>query len=169
MTVGNQAAEQIDQEVERTAMTRVLNLRNILELVNNRFHNGALAQQEFVGEWHQLITHVALEFGDQLNAKGRQQVLKQRLGDVALIGEHFAEQLPDQLRHRFAVIDIAWREREVEQFAALIENQMQFEAKEPADRGFAACGQSCKNFVLLNTAVMANSEAGRVQKRNARA
>ena len=42
MTISNQPAHEIDQEVNGTAMARMLDLRNVLELVNNGLDNSAL-------------------------------------------------------------------------------------------------------------------------------
>ena len=46
--ISNQASKQIDQEIERAAMARVLNLGNILELVIDGFNDGAFTQEELV-------------------------------------------------------------------------------------------------------------------------
>lgn len=43
MTIGNQPTDHVDHKIDRAAMTRMFNLRNILELVNNRLCNRALA------------------------------------------------------------------------------------------------------------------------------
>lgn len=43
MTVGNQATDDVDHEVDRAAMPGMLNLRDILELVNDGFDNGTFA------------------------------------------------------------------------------------------------------------------------------
>lgn len=56
--IGNQPADEIDQKVDWTAASRMLNLRNILELVNDGFHKGAFAQQDFVHQRHEHIFHV---------------------------------------------------------------------------------------------------------------
>ena len=48
MTIGDQPGEQINQEIDGTAMTRMFNLRNVFQLVIDRFDEGAFAQQEFV-------------------------------------------------------------------------------------------------------------------------
>lgn len=43
VAVGNQTTDDIDHEVDGTAMPRVLDLGNVLELVNDGFDNGAFA------------------------------------------------------------------------------------------------------------------------------
>ena len=42
--VGNQAAHQIHEEIHWAAMARVLNLRDIFELVDDCLDNGAFSQ-----------------------------------------------------------------------------------------------------------------------------
>lgn len=69
MAVGNQATQEIDAEVDRTAMTRMLNLRNVLELVENHLNNGALAGQKLVMEPHQLVLHITARLGEKRNAQ----------------------------------------------------------------------------------------------------
>lgn len=44
MAIGNQSAKNIDKAIDWRAMTRMLDLRNVFQLVDNRFDNGALAQ-----------------------------------------------------------------------------------------------------------------------------
>lgn len=39
-------------------MTRMLDLRNILELVNDGLDDNALAKQELIHQWHEHIFHV---------------------------------------------------------------------------------------------------------------
>jgi len=43
MAISNQAAHEIDQEVDRTAMGRTLNLRNVPELVDDGFRDSSFA------------------------------------------------------------------------------------------------------------------------------
>jgi len=68
MGVGNQATHHIHHEIQWTTIPGMLNLRDVLQLVNNRFHNGSLALQQFVGHVHQPIFHAPLQFGHQVNA-----------------------------------------------------------------------------------------------------
>jgi hypothetical protein len=55
VAVSNQATQQVDAEVNRTAMARMFNLRNVLELVENRLTNRSQAGQKLVLEPHQLV------------------------------------------------------------------------------------------------------------------
>jgi hypothetical protein len=46
----------------------MLDLRNILQLVNHRFNDGPLSGQELVSQSHELVFHVQLGLGEELNA-----------------------------------------------------------------------------------------------------
>ncbi len=89
--------------------------------------------------------------------------------NVAFIAEEFAEQAFDHLRHRPPVVCIARREPDGEQFATVIRDQMQFEAKEPIDAGFTSAGASLKDLVRVNAAVMTDTQTGRINERDAAA
>src|SRR5260221_12549687 len=67
--ISNQTSDEIDQETDWTAMTGMFNLGDVLELVNNGFHDGTLAQEQFVHGGQQAIFHVFAEFGDELNTE----------------------------------------------------------------------------------------------------
>ncbi len=58
MAISDQAADEIDQKVDRAAVTRVLDLRDILELVDDRFDDGAFTKQELVHKRHESVFHV---------------------------------------------------------------------------------------------------------------
>jgi hypothetical protein len=62
-------------------------------------------------------------------------LLKEQFGqgsrEVSAVADELATQPLDHLRNRGAIIDIAWRQAAREQFALVIDGQVQFEAKEP--------------------------------------
>ena len=90
--VGNEASDQIAKQVSETAMAGMLNLRNILELVDDGFDNGALAQKNLVEVGQQFVAHVLFEFGDQVEVVFGQQV-GEPLGDVPFVGKQLAPEL----------------------------------------------------------------------------
>ena len=55
MAVGNEPSNQMNDKIGGTAMARMLDLRNILELVNDGLDNRSFAQQQFIREMHELI------------------------------------------------------------------------------------------------------------------
>jgi hypothetical protein len=68
VAVGDEAAEQMREEVPGAAMPCMLDLADVLELVVDCLDNGAFAQQEFVGELHEHIAHVSTKLGDEADA-----------------------------------------------------------------------------------------------------
>jgi hypothetical protein len=48
MAVGNKPSNQMNDKIDRTAMARMLDLRDILELIDNGLDNRPFAQQELV-------------------------------------------------------------------------------------------------------------------------
>jgi hypothetical protein len=56
------------------------------------------------------------------------------LGNITLICKQLAKELASQMRYWFAIVNVARRQHQVDQFALVIENGMQFEAKnQPAE------------------------------------
>jgi hypothetical protein len=104
MTVSDQPSQQMDDKICRTAMARMLDLRNILELVNDRLNDGSFAQQQFIREMHEMILHVFAQPGDELKPMFKEQ-LREGSGNVAAIPKQLAPQPFDQARHRSAIID----------------------------------------------------------------
>lgn len=147
-------------------MAGVLDLRDVLELVDDSFHDGAFAEQQLIDQRHQPVLHVGLEAGNQLKAKGFQQLLKERLGDVASVSEELAEQPLDQTGHRLAVIDVAGGQGQIEQFALVVDEEMKFEAEEPAHRGLASSRQASEHLVLRDAVRVADGQRRGVQERD---
>src|SRR3990170_964574 len=118
----------------------MLNLRDILELIDDCFHDRALSQQQAICQRQQFVLHVGAQLGDQLDVESLYQEFKERLGKIAFVAKQLTEQLLDQFGNRLAVIDISWRESNIEQLAPIIDDQMQFESEEPARRTLASLG-----------------------------
>ena len=91
MAIGNQASDNIDKSINRTAVPGMLNLRNILELVDDTLNDGAFPQKQLVLLRHQSIFHVLLQSRNELNMEGFQQLLEQRLRDISPIGNELAK------------------------------------------------------------------------------
>src|SRR5579859_5274248 len=88
ITVGNESRQQMHDKIGRTAMTRMLDLRNVFELVNDGLNNGPFAQQELVRQRHELVFHVFAQSGDELESLFKEE-LRERSGNVAAISEQF--------------------------------------------------------------------------------
>ncbi len=97
-----------------------------------------------------------------------QQLLSQRLGEVAFISKEFSEQAPGELGNRPPVIDITGCEAEGEQLAHIIDDQVQLEAVEPTYGGFASCSSSGKDTVLVNARIATDGKGSGVDEADAR-
>ena len=133
MTIGDQARKQVDKEIERAAVAGVFDLADVLELIKDRLDERALAEQEPVGELEELLAHVFAQFGDEAQPLGEQEALGERRRDLTFVAKEFAEDAPCQAGHRASVVSIAGSEAKREQFATIIDHEMEFEAIEPAD------------------------------------
>lgn len=164
MAVGAEAGHQMDQEVERTAMAGMLDLADVLELVVDRLDERPLAQEQLVAQVHEDVAHVLAPLGDEPHSVLEEELFGQWLGDVALVADELAEQPPDEARDRLAVVHVTGRQAEGEQFAALVDDQMELEAVEPADRGLTPTRVHRKDAVLVNAGVVADGQSGGVHK-----
>ena len=153
-------------EADRAAVTGVFNLRDVFELVNDRLDNSTLSQQEFVAQKHQLVLHVGFEPCDQFNTL-RPQLVVQGFGDVAFVAKELAPQPFDQSRHGLAVIDIAGRDPDCQQFTAVIDDEMQLDTKEPAHRCLPARCPAIKDLVTVNPSIVTDGERGGIDKGDA--
>lgn len=65
-------------------MPRVFNLRDIFQLVIDRFYKGPFAQHDFVRDRHQRVPHVALDLSNKLYPIHKQE-LKELFADISLV------------------------------------------------------------------------------------
>ena len=129
-------------------MTRMLDLRDVLELIDDGLNDRSAAQQNAIAPGHQLVLHILAQLGNQLKIKHLAQRLSKGLRDVTLVSEELAKQLLGQTWHGFPVIHIAGCDAKLQDFTAVIDDQVQFEAKEPAQPGFATGSQPSKHLVI---------------------
>lgn len=69
MAVSDQASDNVDESIDRAAMARMLDLRNVLELINDAFNDGSFSKQKLVHPGHQAVLHVLSEFGNELEVE----------------------------------------------------------------------------------------------------
>ena len=50
MAIGDQAGDDIDETVGQAAMTSMLNLRNVFELIHDTLNDGSFAQDQFINQ-----------------------------------------------------------------------------------------------------------------------
>jgi hypothetical protein len=98
VAVGNQSGEEVHEEIVRAAVTGVLDLTDVFELVVDALDDGPFAQEQSVGGLQDLRPHILAAFGDEDEALGDQEVLGERLGDIAAVAEELAEEATDEAR-----------------------------------------------------------------------
>ena len=146
----------------------MLNLRYILQLVMNGLNDGSFANHYLVKQRHELVFHVALDSGDQMDPLIKQK-LKQFLGYVALVAIEFAKQAFDHIRQWIPVINVACCEAKGKEFSTVIDNEMQLKAIEPTHCGLSPLGNIRENLVGVNPVVVANGNMSGIHKRYASA
>jgi len=147
-------------------MTTVFNWGNVFQLIVDGFDQHPFAQEQFVVEPDQAWFHVPLDWGEQFYTalhQPRQQVF----GQIAFITDQFAKEALSQLWNWAAIIHVARGEAASEEVAAVVDDQMQFEAVKPIDRILAALGQSSKDPMVVDAAVVTDHQFGRIDKREA--
>src|SRR5579862_7606945 len=98
-----------------------------------------------------------------------QQLLKHVLRQVAFVTEQLAKQPLGEFGQQLDIGTMSGRQTTTEQFATVVDDQMQFEAKAPATRAASARGETRKDLVLMNAAVVAHRQEGRVDETDPRA
>src|SRR5215469_2363542 len=124
----------MDDKVSWATMARMLNLRNVFKLVNDRFNDGAFAHQKFIRQMHQTILHVFAQASDEMQPMLKEQ-FAQRSRDVAAIADEFTSQMVHHLRDRSPVINIAGSQAACEQFPLIIDCQVQSSTQRTSPSG----------------------------------
>ena len=62
VAVCSYTSQNVDYEIAKASMSRMLNLRNVLQLVIHSLYYSPLPEKQFVGYGHQCSLHVAIKF-----------------------------------------------------------------------------------------------------------
>src|SRR5262249_19088438 len=122
MAIGDEASEQMHEEIVGTAVTRMLDLADVLELVDDGLNEGAFAQEHVSGEGQEDVAHILAEFRDELQAVAKEELLGERRRDIALVPKEFAKEPTDQAGNGLAVVRVARGEAKCEQLPAVIDH-----------------------------------------------
>ena len=134
----------------------MVNLRDVFELISDGLDDGSFAEEECVRPVKQAIVHLFTQLGDEVQSVGHQELLGQGLGEIAFIPKEFANESCGQLGNGTPIIDVAGCETKGQQLALVIDDQVELEAEEPADRGLTACGSPGKDTMLVDTGIVAD-------------
>ena len=121
----------MDEKVVGAAVTRMLDLADILELVVDALDDRTFTQKQLVGKREQPPAHILARFGHEVKAPLDQELLGERLGDVAAIPTEFADETTRESGDRTPVIHVAPRQAEGQQLAPIVDDQVEFEAIKP--------------------------------------
>jgi hypothetical protein len=158
--VGNEAADEVEEEGAWAAVPGVFDLGDVLELVVDRLNDGSLAQQEAIAGLHKALAHVLAQLGDKPHPLLDEKPLSERLRNGPLIPEEtFGEE-----GNWLAVIHIPFGKADGEQLCGVIDYQMELEPREPAHRGLAASGIHREDPMLRDPGVRADGEGSRVHE-----
>ncbi len=103
----------------------MLDLAQVFQFIEDGFNQRSSLKERLV-EWRVLDRlHVLAHLGNEVHLMGVQQV-DQPSGDVPFIGIHPAKEPATEEGNRFAVIDVAWRDFDAQQFAMVVDCHMEF-------------------------------------------
>ena len=96
------------------------------------------------------------------------QFFEKALGDVSLVRHEFSE---DFLRKLLVfqwgtIICIGWCQLPLDDFSAVVDNDVQFETEEPPHCPFATCGKSTEGFVSSRALVVTHPNGGGINDRD---
>lgn len=97
------------------------------------------------------------------------RIFEKALRDVSLIGDEFSEDLFRKLLvfQWGTIIGVGLRQLPLDDFSAVVDNDVQFETEEPPHSPFATCGKSPKGFVSSLSLVVTHPNGGGVNDRDA--
>ena len=156
----------MDDEIGRTAMTRMLDLGNVLELVNDALNDRSFAHEQFIRKMHKMALHVFAQSSDEMKSLFEGQ-LRQGSRNVPTIPDQLAAQPFHHLRNRSTIIDVAWSQAAGKPLASVIDRQVQLEAKEPTHACLAAPGIHRKDAMLTDPFGIAHFQRSRVDEADA--
>ena len=104
---------------------------------------------------HQRVLHVLAYASDRVNVIDK-QFFEKAPGDVSLVRHEFSEYFLSKLLvfQRCAIVRVGLCQLPLDDFSAVIDNDVQLETEEPVHCPFAPCGKSPKGFVSPRTLVV---------------
>lgn len=164
MAVGDEPAEEVNEEVVGAAVAGMFDLADVLEFINDARDESTLAQEQFGAIRQDLCAHVLTACSDEDEALGEQELLGQRGGEVATVAKQLAEEAADEPGNRSAIIDVARRQAQGQQLAAIIDDQVELEPIEPVHRGLAATRIHPEDAMLGDARIVADRERGGIDE-----
>jgi hypothetical protein len=110
---GDQASEQMHEEIVGTTVTRMLDLARVFELINDGLNERTFAQEQLIGERKEPVAHVRAQLGDEAQPLTEKETLSEGRGDVALV----TKEPTDQAGNGLTIVHSAGNEAPGQQFA----------------------------------------------------
>ena len=85
----------------------MFDLRNVFQLVDDRFGDRSFSEQDLIEDRHEFVFHIRFDTNNELDIEVAQEFFEKRLRDVAAVTDQFAEKTAHQFRYRFSIIHIA--------------------------------------------------------------
>ncbi len=111
--------------------------------------------KDLIEQRHETIAHIRADTGQEMQSL-RREVLEQELRKISIVAYEFVKQRCCQLWHWTPILHIAWREAERQDLVLVVDDQMEFAAKDPARRGFPPFRQVGEDPMLRNAGVLAD-------------
>ena len=135
----------------------MLDLADVFQFIINCFNQRPFAQQYFVIDIHERVFHIVSDFSNQMNSINKEH-FKQTFGNIAFITKEFAPDFLEEFTRNqgLPVVNVGFSQGKVNHFSLVIDNNMEFESKEPSHTGFSPLGKIGKHLVVMNALVVAH-------------
>jgi len=137
MTIRDQTRDQIDHTLCHTAVPGVLNVPDGFHLIVHSLHQGALAQEPCVPEAHQTMLPVRPAFREPCEPLAQEESMPGPR-NVAASPKELSAQSSGEGLDRAAIVALAWRHMQGQQFSLIVDDEMQREAVAPPWRSSPA-------------------------------
>ena len=159
----DESSHDMNEKVLHAPMPGMLDVTHILELIVDCLDQRSFPQQNLIHDRHERVFHLFLEFGDQVHPVFQQQ-LDERLGHVAPVTKELPDHPFRHCGHGGPIIDIAWRDAEGQECSPVVDDQMECEPIEPADRRLASRGYRLEDLMGGNASIVADNTGRRINE-----
>ena len=147
----------MDESIGDAAVPWEIEAGESFDIADDGFCNISAVEQHFIEKCHRQHLHVFANARHERQAVP-EQFLREFFADVFFIPEYLAGEVAGKLGQYAGIAYIAARHFDGDDFAQVIEDNMQLESKEPAHTGLAPGRQSGKYFVPRNAFIVAHRQ-----------
>lgn len=156
--ISSQGSQHMGHGIDGASVAGMLQVKDRSENIIDRFNNCSFSELQLIFKKQQLVFHVGSDFGDELQALPV-KLLKEGC-HVAFVCKALAFQAFEQVpEHSLIIVShVTWGEDKVDDFPLLVDDQVNFEAIEPAHGTFPPACLCAEDFVAVNSSVMAHRQ-----------